>query len=384
MYSRFMSSLNNDLKRIRNAAGLSQETLARRAGVSRQAYAAMESGKATPSTEAALRLARALKIGVETLFSLPEDRSDTVQAELVWPVEAGEPFAGQPGPRRTRLVRVGSRLLARPVFGPDAARHGLVEAEGLILSWPPADNQVSVQPFGDDGPETHTLGMLGCDPAMALLDPWLRRHGVRLVWSEEGSYQALAGLARSEAHIAGCHLQDDDTGRYNEGWVRRLVPFPCTLVTFAQWQQGLIVAAGNPKEVRGVEDLAKPGVTLINRSPGSGSRSLLDRHLQRQGVETSALNGYQREASGHLAVAAAVAAGLADAGIGVRAAAQAMALGFVPLEEERYDLVIPNHFLDHRGVQVLLDLLRRPGVKRRVETLGGYDTASMGSPVSAS
>ncbi|HIM50062.1 MAG TPA: XRE family transcriptional regulator, partial [Dehalococcoidia bacterium] len=114
----------------------------------------------------------------------------------------------------------------------------------------------------------------------------------------------------------------------------------------------------------------------------SGSRSLLDRLLLRGGVPSAAVTGYNREAGGHLSVASTVASGQADAGVGVQAAATALGLGFVPLEEERYDLVIPNHFLNHSGVQVLLDLLRQPGLRRRVETLGGYDVSAMGIPVS--
>ena len=198
--------------------------------------------------------------------------------------------------------------------------------------------------------------------------------------SEESSYKALTGLALGEAHVAGCHLWDDVTGEYNISWVSRLVPFPCVLITFASWQQGLIVTPGNPKKIFGVDDLVRPGIRMVNRESGSGSRSLLDRRLSSQGIPTAALDGYDREAPGHLAVAGAVSAGLADAGVGVQAAASALGMGFVPLEEERYDLVIPNHLLNEPGVQALLDLLRNPGLHRRVEALGGYDVSNMGQP----
>ncbi len=376
-----VTGLNNRLKRHRRDAGLSQQGLATMAGISRQAYAALESGRATPSTEVALRLARALGAQVDSLFSLAEEPPRTTRADLVGAAEAEE-AAGSGWPRRARLLRVGRRLLARPVSGA-AARHSLVDAEGVILPLPGAGNQVAVQPFDEDEMETPALGLLGCDPAAALLEPGLRRYGVRLVWAEEGSSQALVGLSRGEAHVAGCHLKDEATGIYNIPWVRRLVPFACTLVTFAAWQQGLIVARENPKGIGGVGDLVDPSVTIVNREPGSGSRSLLDRLLREQGIPSSALAGYDQQAEGHLSVARAVATRLADAGVGVQAAASALGLGFVPLEEERYDLVIPNHLLDDPGVQALLDLLRRPGLRRRVEALGGYDVASMGSPVAA-
>jgi len=198
------------------------------------------------------------------------------------------------------------------------------------------------------------------------------------VAGEESSSQALLGLANGEAHVAGCHLLDDATGAYNSSWVAQLVPFPCTLVTFASWQQGLILAYGNPHDVSGIAHLANPNLRLVNRQAGSGSRALLDRALAAAGIPPAAVTGYDREEWGHLAVAAAVASGTADVGIGVKAAAVAMGLDFVPLEEERYDLVIPQHFLSHGPVQALLDLLRHPVLHRRVESLGGYDTSNMG------
>ena len=377
-----MASLRNNLKRFRQQAQLSQQKLAGLAGISRQAYAAAESGAATPSTEVALRLARALGTGVDGLFSLAEDSPPAVQAELVGAEETDEAI-GRPTPsRRTRLVQVGHRLLARPLLGPVAARHSLVEADGLILSGPVEGNLVEVQPFDAGEVRRPTLVMLGCDPAAALVESELGRQGIRLVWAEEGSYQALAGLARGEAHVAGCHLKDEASEQYNLSWARRLIPFPCTLVTFAVWQQGLIVAPGNPKDICGVEDLATPEVTIVNRPAGSGSRSLLDRLLQQSGIPTTEVAGYGQEVGGHLAVASAVASGLVDAGVGVESAASTMGLGFVPLEEERYDLVIPNHFLNQPEVQILLDLLDRPALHRRVEALGGYDVSSMGHAVS--
>ncbi len=379
--------MQNRLKEYRRNAGLSQQELARQAGVSRQAYAAAESGRAAPSTEVALRLARALGSTVDLLFILEEDPPQTARADLVGDIATQGVDAEDPNlPRRARLWRVGNRLLARPVSGAAATQHSLADAEGIIQRSPEGGNQaegghqVEVQLFDAKELEAPALSILGCDPAVALLDRGLRRYGVRLVSAEEGSYKALTGLARGEAHVAGCHLKDEASGDYNHGWVRRLVPFGCTLVTFAAWQQGLILRPGNPKGIRGVEDLANPEVTVVNREAGSGSRSLLDRLLLQRSVPPAAVAGYNREVGGHLAVARAVAAGVADAGVGVQAAASALGLGFVPLEEERYDLVIPDHLTNEAGVQALLDLLRRPGLRRRVEALGGYDVSSMGLP----
>lgn len=382
MYGIQVTTLLNQLKRNRLEAGLSQQALADLVGISRQAYSALESGSANPSTEVALRLARSLKTSVDYLFSLPEAAPQAMRAELVALPVAEDTAALGDAPTRVQLVQVGDRLLARPVSGIGSTRQSLIQAEGVTIDDPGESNRVTVQPFEEHENRSTTLGLLGCDPAGALLEQGLSRHGVNLVWWEDGSYQALSGLARGEAHVAGCHLRDEKTGEYNLPWVLRLVPFPCTLVTFAAWQQGLIVAPGNPYGIRGVEDLSRPELKIINRQPGSGSRSLLDRLLLRGGVPSAAVTGYNREAGGHLSVASAVASGQADAGVAVQAAATALGLGFVPLEEERYDLVIPYHFLNHGGVQVLLDLLRQPSLRRRIETLGGYDVSAMGLSVS--
>jgi putative molybdopterin biosynthesis protein len=371
--------LQNNLKRARSSGGYTQGELARQAGISRQAYSALESGNANPSTEVALRLARALGERVELLFYLPDQPSETLEAELV-----GDSAAGSlPGELalRARVFRVGPRLLARALTGPDNTRHSVVAAEGLIVSQGDF-GRVTVRPFDQEEVESPTLSMLGCDPAVGLLEVGLRSRGVTLMAGEESSRQALLGLAHGEAHVAGCHLLDDATGTYNSAWVQQLVPFPCTLVTFAFWQQGLIVAFGNPKQLQGVADLANPGIRLVNRQAGSGSRALLDRALAGAGVPSEIVDGYDREEWGHLAVAAAVASGSADIGIGVKAAAVAMGLDFLDLEEERYDLVIPDHFLNDGPVQVLLDLLRRASLRRRVESLGGYDVSNMGVPAS--
>ena len=376
-----MPNLQNNLRKFRSDAGLTQQALAERAEISRQAYSAIEAGDANPSTEVALRLARSLEVGVEAVFFLPPEFPETVEAELVG--EPSEDFSPQDLPNRTRVYRVGERLFARPLTGPANTRHTVVAAEGTIVPSGSAGKSVAVQPFDRDDLETPSLAMLGCDPAVGLLEPELRRRGVRLVAAEESSLDALLGLARGEAHVAGCHLYDYATGTFNRTWVSRLVPFPCTLVAFASWQQGLIVAPGNPKGISGIESLGNPDVAMVNRQRGSGSRALLDRALENAGVPQDVITGYDKEEWGHMAVAAAVASGSADAGIGVKAAALVMGLDFIPLEDETYDLVIPNHVIDEVPVQTLLDVLRQDPVHRRVESLGGYDASRMGLPAAA-
>ncbi len=373
-----MINLQNNLRKFRLAAGLTQQVVADRTEISRQAYSAIEASDANPSTEVALKLARCLEVGVESLFFLTQEFPETIEAELVG--GASWDFSPDNLPSRTRVYRVGNRILARPVTGLASTRQAMVEAEGTIVPTRPAGNSVAVQPFDREDLETPSLAMLGCDPSVGILEPELRRRGVRLVTAEESSRDALLGLARGEAHVAGCHLYDYATGTFNRTWVSRLVPFPCTLVAFASWQQGLMVAQANPKGILGIESLGNPGVSLINRQRGSGSRALLDRELENAGIPNGLVVGYENEVWGHLGVAAAVASGVADVGIGVKAAALAMGLHFIPLEYERYDLVIPDQVIDELPVQNLLDVLRRDSVHRRVESLGGYDASGMGLP----
>jgi molybdate-binding protein/DNA-binding XRE family transcriptional regulator len=387
-----MAGLRNNLKKFRLEAAFTQQALAERAGISRQAYSAVEAGDANPSTEVALRLARVLEQSVESVFFLPQELPGTVEVELVGEAGAASQQIGMPGemPKRARVYRVGQRLFARPLTGPGNARHTLVAAEGIIVPGRTASipgrspgKSVAVQPFDRDDLDTSSLVMLGCDPAVGLLEPELRRRGIRLVAAEESSQEALLGLARGEAHVAGCHLFDDATGTFNRSWVRRLVPFPCTLVTFASWEQGLIIAPGNPKRIQGIESLSNPGVMIVNRQKGSGSRAFLDRALRTYDIPAANVGGYESEEWGHMAVAAKVAFEAADTGIAVKAAALAMGLDFITLTEERYDLVVPDHFLNEPSVQALLDILRQDPLRRRVESLGGYDASRMGLPAAA-
>ena len=276
-----MAGLENKLKKLRLEAGFSQQALAAMAGISRQAYSALEAGTASPSTEVALRLSRALARNVESVFFLPPEAGKTVEAELAG--DDGLDFVSGVSPQRVRLYQVGRRIFARPLTGHGNVRHSVVPADAVIMGRTDPGGALAVAPFDAEELNTPTLAMLGCDPAVGLLEPELRRRGVRLAAAEESSRQALLGLARGEAHVAGCHLFDEATGTFNRSWVGRLVPFPCTLVTFASWQQGLMLAPGNPKSISGIGSLGRPEVSLVNRQAGSGSRALLDRELDNLG-----------------------------------------------------------------------------------------------------
>jgi putative molybdopterin biosynthesis protein len=352
----------------RRSCGLSQQQLAERAGISRQTLVAIEAGRLTPSVAVALRLARALGCAVEELFSFAEPPLLEAQLALSerWTV---------PIPSRVRLGRVGETFVAWPV------RDDTGEAEGMIRER--AGERVSVEPLVDPATLERSLVLAGCDPALAMLAAHLKRwrRDLRVVWVPLGSRTALQALARGWVHIAGTHLWDPDTGEFNLSEVRRqLVGRPVAVVTLSRWVEGLGLAPGNPKRIRSVGDLVKPGVSIVNRELGSGSRIVLDRFLAQEAIEPAMLRGYERELAGHRAVAEAVANGLADAGPIVYPVARAHGLDFVPLLEERYDLVVPLSVLDWSPVRDLLELLTSRPVRRELEA-SGYAVQESGTIV---
>ncbi|MBX6377213.1 MAG: substrate-binding domain-containing protein, partial [Clostridia bacterium] len=224
----------------------------------------------------------------------------------------------------------------------------------------------------------------GCDPALGLLAGWLAGRGApcRLVWVHAPSRGALAALLAGEVHLAGVHLYDEPSGSYNVAAVRRALPrAEVLLVHLAQWEQGLVVAPGNPLAIRRAEDLADPRVRLVNREPGSGARELLDRLLRQAGIPPRAVRGYDREVPGHLAVGWAVASGGADAGIGSRATAEAFGLDFIPLSRERFDLVVPADLADDPRMDRLLDTVASGEFRAQLASVAGYDTGETGRAV---
>lgn len=367
------------LRPARLRAGLSQGELAARAGVTRQAISAIENGKVTPSTQVALRLARALGARVEELFRLM-DELPVVAADLVMD-DSGD----VPGPTRVQVANVGGRVVARPLRGAAGAILTLPHANGLLRVAPSSGTSSTIELFVDPEQLQRTAVIVGCDPALGLLSEHLRRRhpAMTLIGSGGSSITALEAVARGEAHLAGIHLYDPASGDYNRPFARRYLGDDVRLVTFAVWQQGLIVAPENPKGLREPHDLGRPNVRIVNREPGSGARALLDQALRDAGLDTEGIAGYTAVVHGHLAAAEAVAAGLADAAVGAGVAAETLGLGFVPLAEERYDLAIPASLFESPAVQAVLDTLTSPLFRREIEAFGSYDVAPMGTLLAA-
>jgi putative molybdopterin biosynthesis protein len=194
-----------------------------------------------------------------------------------------------------------------------------------------------------------------------------------------GSLDGLIAMRQGLAQMAGCHLLDAESGEYNLPFVRHLFPDRAvTLFTLAHRQQGLMLAPGNPRQVRGLQDLARPDLTLINRIRGSGTRLWLDRQLHLLGIDAQSVHGYNREARTHTAAAESIRSGRADVGLGLQAAALQHDLDFIPLFQERFDLAIMEELLQNHRLAPFMDYLNSGEFRRSVAVLEGYDTAHTG------
>lgn len=231
-----------------------------------------------------------------------------------------------------------------------------------------------------------TIHMSGShDLSLTLLADWLHAGHPDLCFTATnvGSLLGLIALLQREAHLAGSHLLDAETGEFNVGAVRRLLlpqGIHVVILGFVQRIQGMIVARGNPKQILQLADLQREDVVFVNRQSGAGTRVLFDYHLQRWGIAPVQIQGYGREETTHLAVATAIAQGAADCGMGIQAAAQALNLDFIPIAEERFDLIVPAESFESALLAPLIALLRRhdAAFSERVTALGGYNTGLMG------
>jgi molybdate-binding protein/transcriptional regulator with XRE-family HTH domain len=369
------NSTGANLRLARQARGFSQQQLASMAGVSRQAVSAVESGHSDPSLRVALALAQALGLSVEELFG-PGEPATPVTAVSVAPLRGRTD--------RVALAPVGDRFVALPLRGDTGSGLGFLPAGGLAN---PANltgtaavtggrngagfELIPVRPVGPPRP---TLVVAGCDPALpllatplALLDP-----PVAFAWWPCGSAAALRLASQGLVHAAGVHTQGDsaETG----------LPLPdgADVVGFTAWREGFAVRPDLKPVVTGLDAIAKHGLRIVNREPGAEARRLLDAERQRLGLDAADLPGYDTRAAGHLQVASAVAAGLAEAGLASEPAARAYGLAFVPLAEERFSLVIPGEHAASREVQALLKVLSSPWLLAQLGSLPGYDAATCG------
>lgn len=289
---------------------------------------------------------------------------------------------------RVVVGRVGERLLAAPLSRGSGVITSMVRADGITIlprgvQGLEAGAPVRVRLYRSPNELENTIFAIGShDMTLDLLAHHLVAHQRRLVSANVGSLGGLIALRRGETHIAGTHLLDPQTGAYNLSYLAQYLPdLPLRLVTWAHRQQGLMVKQGNPLSLHTWEDLARPHVRFINRQRGAGTRVLLDFQLNRLGIPPELIPGYDQEEFTHLAVAAAVASGRADCGLGVAAAAAALDLDFIPLCDERYDLAIPLAFAQHDLLAPLFTLMADPAFQKTVGLLPGYDVREMGKVV---
>ena len=375
--------IGGGLRLARQARGYSQQQLAGMAGISRQAVSALESGVSDPSLRVALALARALGMTVEELFG-PESAAPTLLARTV-PPEAGPDL---PAGTRVALAPIGEAFAALPLTGPTSSRAGFLPAGGLMTGRPATPGQpvpglpagqAEVQPIGPPRP---TLIVAGCDPALplleaplALLDP-----PIGFTWWPCTSSEALRLAAAGLVHAAGVHLRGR-SGGYNTGPAGESLGAGTEVIGFSAWREGLVVRPDLADAVGGVADVVAAGLRLVNREPGAEARRVLDRELASLNVPGADVPGYQTTATGHLQVADAIAAGLADAGVASEPAALAYGLAFVPLAAERFDLVIPARQAASREVQALVRVLSSRWLIDQLASLPGYDPAPCGQHV---
>lgn len=286
--------------------------------------------------------------------------------------------------------RVGNRLLAAPLSRGAGVISSLVRADGITIL--PRGVQglepgatVKVRLYRPPHELERTIFAIGShDMTLDLVAQFLAERQRRLVSANVGSQGGLVALRRGEAHLAGSHLLDPETGEYNLPYLKQYLPdTPVQVVTWVGREQGLLTLPGNPKGIRGLPDLARPDVRFVNRQRGAGTRVLLDYHLDKLGIRPESIQGYDQEEYTHLAVAAAVASGRADCGLAVAASAQALGQDFIPLFQERYDLIIPCEFLQGDLLAPLFDLMSDARFRRAVAALPGYDLSQMGRVVQA-
>jgi len=227
------------------------------------------------------------------------------------------------------------------------------------------------------------LVLAGCDPAANLLAQMVEKiSGVEIISAAASSKLALNWLKQGRVHIAGSHLEDPKSGEFNLPFIRKEFPDESfSVITFARWEEGLVLASGNPKRIRKVADLTRKNIRFVNRERGSGSRALLDKLLVESGIHPHEVEGYDRVAHGHLAAAYCVVSGEADVCLATRSAAKTFGLHFIPLHSERYDLVLRKESMKIPSIQAFLDVLQRAALRRKLEALAGYDTSQTGAVV---
>ena len=289
---------------------------------------------------------------------------------------------------RVKVGKVGQNFIATPVSRGAGVLMSLVRADGFIRIPAMSEGigtgtEIDVDLIRTPTDIENTIVCIGShDNALDLLANVLKKRYPRLSFSSAhvGSMGGLMALKRGEAHLAGTHLLDEETGEYNIPFITKLLTDKgIVLMNLVYREQGLLVLKGNPKNIRGFQDLARNDVVFVNRQTGAGTRLLTDKCLREIGIKPGDVKGYEREEYTHMGVASAVLTGVADTGLAILASARALGLDFIPVTKERYDLAILKEFFPSEMIQRLVKIIREDGeFKEMVKSLGGYDISDMG------
>jgi len=291
---------------------------------------------------------------------------------------------------RMKLGRVDGKLIATPLYRGAGVTMSLVRADGILVipqnsEGIEAGETVQVELLKNLNEINHTIVSIGShDLLMDMVGNFMHKHNSRYFLSSAhvGSLGGIMALRRGEAHLAPIHLLDEETGIYNSAFIRRyLSNLDMAIIKGVKRIQGLIVQKGNPKNILSFEDLLQKDVQFVNRQRGAGTRILVDYQLKSKNIAPSLIMGYDREMTTHMAVAAAVASGSADVGVGVLSAAKAMDIDFIPIGEESYDFAIPEKYLKEDMIQLFIKVLQSREFKDTLEEMGGYMLENTGEIV---
>jgi len=313
----------------------------------------------------------------------PSQQADTIPATLTRKITSP---AGDDDYVRVAVGKVGEKVLAAPLSRGAGVITSLVRADGLVVlpsgvQGAEAGETVTVHLYRTRRELEHTIFCIGShDLTLDLLAQYLAHYDRRFVSANVGSQGGLVALRRGEAHLAGSHLLDPQSGEYNLSYIQKYLPGVAVKVyALVGREQGLLVPRGNPKGIKSLEDLTRPEVRFVNRQRGAGTRLLLDYHLNLMGIDAEKIVGYEQEEYTHLGVAAAIASGRADCGLGIAAAAQALDLEFIPLFSERYDFIIPKMYAESELLRPIFEVISSQEFRQAVRALPGYDVSMMGA-----
>ncbi|SET69034.1 molybdopterin molybdochelatase [Natronincola peptidivorans] len=288
---------------------------------------------------------------------------------------------------RLKLGKVGDKMMATPLERGAGVTMSLVKADGILIvpqqsEGYEAGTEIEATLLKSKEEIEKTIVSIGShDLVMDMLGNLLHKKNPLMCLSSAhiGSMGGLMAMKKRECHVAPIHLMDEITGEYNISYVKRYIKDEkMALIKLIKRSQGLMVPKGNPLNISGIRDLTKEDIQFVNRQRGAGTRILLDYYLKELEIEASAVNGYEREMTTHMAVAAAVAGGTADCGLGIYSAAKSMDLDFVPIAWEDYDLLIAKKDLNNKEITALIDVMKSNEFTKLVEALGGYDTSNAG------